>query len=403
MDRSLFIFISLFFYLVISLNSQSTLNQRIQTNEEMEKEINERLKQYIRGDEIKHREPMYPVALPKFKCDPGIRLNTVRQDVMTNKNYNKMLYRYKSFLLYVTATWCDYCCQHEKELLGVKQILLDKTIDGEEVPIVQIHSDTDIEALKDLKVGFFKVPSLYFVREKQFIQYNSFWKADNIIRFINNLINPVVELHSVEDVERFFDTTKNFEEKNDFLGNTVLNIPEETDHHFRNRLIGFFSDIEEYSAEYSQFLSLAEKISHRPDLRIGIVTDKEIVRHFKQIYEGVWFNDHSWNSIVLKRIDKYYFLDLSLLNEYLETFMVYNSISFLDELSNNNNFITQKIITPIAVFFIDTSFIIPNFHSHLKFLINFSIRYVGKYVFMFIDGNTRSQSKEQLGLKKDAP
>jgi len=312
------------------------------------------------------------------------------------------MYRYKYFLLYVTATWCDYCCQQEIELLGVKQMLKDKTIEGDEIPIVQINSDTAIEALKDLKVGFFKVPSLYFVKNKEFIQYNSFWKADNIMIFINNLVNPVVELHTIEDVERFIDTSKNYEERNDFLGNTVLNIPEVTDHHLRNRLIGFFSDIEDYSAEYSLFLSLAEKISHRADLRIGIVTDKEIVRHFKQIYDGVWFNSHSWNSIVLKRVDKYYFLDLSLLNDKLEIFMVYNTVSFVDELSNNNNFITSKIATPIALFFIDSTYIVPNFHAQLKFLIDISKKYVGKYVFMFLDGNAKTKSKEELGFKKEA-
>ena len=312
------------------------------------------------------------------------------------------MYRYKFFLLYVSATWCDYCCQQEKELLGLKQIIKEKTFEGEEISIVQIDSDRDLEALKELKVGFFKVPSLYFVKNKEFIQYNSFWKSENIMRFINNILYPVVEIQTVEDVENFFDTSCNFNEKNDFLGNTLLNIPVETDHHLRNRMIGFFSDIEEYSAEYSQFLSLAEKISPRADLRIGVVTDKQIVRHFKQIYDGIWFNSHSWNSIVLKRIDKYLFLDLSLLNDKLEIFMVYNTVSYVDELSNNNNVITSKIATPLAVFFIDSTFIVPNFHAQLKFLIDISKKYVGKYVFMFVDGNARTKSKEQLGFKKDS-
>jgi hypothetical protein len=349
------------------------------------------------------KDPIAPRVIPRFTCDPSIKLNTVRQEVMKTSNAHKLLYRYKYAILYVSATWCDYCCQHEKELLGVKQMLLDNTFEGEEIPIIQLQADTDIDVLKDLKVGFFKVPSLYFIKEKEFIQYNSFFKADNILRFINNILNPVVELHSIEDVERFMDTTKNFEEKNEFLGKTVLNIPIETDHHLRNRIVGFFSDMEDYSAEYSQFLSLAEKISNRPDLRIAVITDKEITRHFKQTYDGIWFNSHSWNSIVLKRIDKYYFLDLSLLNEQLEAFMVYNSVSYIDELSQNNNFITSKIATPVAVFFIDTIFILENFHAQLKFLIDISKDYTGKYVLMYMDGNSRTQSKESLGFKKESP
>jgi hypothetical protein len=314
-----------------------------------------------------------------------------------------MIYRYKYFILFVTATWCDYCCQHEIELAEVKRMLAGRTFDGEEIPIVQIQSNTDLDAIKELKLGFFKVPTLYFVKEKEFIQYNSFFKANNIMRFINNILNPVVELNSVADVERFFDTEKNFEEKNDFLGTLVLDIPEETDHHYRNRIIAFFSDIDEYSAQYSTYISNAEKISHRPDLRVGIVIDKEIVNHFKKLYDGIWFNSHSLNSVVLKRISTYRFLDLSLLAEHLEAFEVYNTISWIDELSNNNNFITQKIATPIALFFMDSTYILANFHSNLKFLINVSKRYTGRYVFMYMDGNTKSKSKEQLGLTKESP
>jgi thioredoxin-related protein len=387
--------------LCVSVHSQNIYEDLLKKHKE--ELTGEKPKKAEAEEAVKAKEPVSPMVVGRFFCDPAIKLNSVRQEVMTTSNYNKLMYRYKYFLLYVSATWCDYCCQHEKELLGVKQMLFDKTVEGEEIPIIQINADTDIEVLKDLKVGFFKVPSLYFVKEKQFIQYNSFFKADNIIRFINNILNPVVELHSVEDVEKFMDTKTNFAEKNDFLGDTVLNIPEETDHHLRIRLVGFFSDLEDYSAEYSQYLSLAEKISNRPDLRMGIVTDKEIVRHFKQIYEGVWFNSHSWNSIVLKRIDKYYFLDLSLLNEQIEVFVVYNSIPFIDELSNNNNFITNKIATPIALFFIDSVFILENFHNHLKFLIDVSKDYVGKYVVMYMDGNSRTKAKEGLGLKKESP
>jgi hypothetical protein len=124
--------------------------------------------------------PVSPPLMARFFCDPSIKLNSIRQEVMTTSNAHKLMYRYKHFLLYVTASWCDYCCQNEMELLGVKQMLQDKQIDGEEVPIIQLVSDTDVDVLKDLKVGFFKVPSLYFVKDKQFIQYN--WYCSTRIR-----------------------------------------------------------------------------------------------------------------------------------------------------------------------------------------------------------------------------
>lgn len=95
--------------------------------------------------------------------------------------------------------------------------------------------------------------------------------SQNILQFINKILHPVVELYSVQDVDSFMDTTKNFPERNDFLGSTELNINSFTDFQYKNRIVGFFSDADDYSAEYSSFLSIAEKIAYRYDLRIGIV------------------------------------------------------------------------------------------------------------------------------------
>ena len=86
----------------------------------------------------------------------------------------------------------------------------------------------------------------------------------------------------------------------------------------------------------------------------------------------------------------------------LEVFMVYNSMPFLDELSMNNNNVMKNVVTPIALFFFDSSYILPNYHTMLKFLMNLSKRYIGKYVFMYMDGNTKSKAKQELGLQKDS-
>jgi len=312
------------------------------------------------------------------------------------------MYRYKSFVLYVRAQWCDYCCQHEKELRELKEFLAGRNFEGEEIPIVMIDSHADMQALRDLGVGLFKIPSLYFVKEKNFYQYNTFFKSQNILRFINQIINPVLTLETIEEVETFLQTDTPIEEKSDFLGDLNLEISEEFEHPFRIRTIGFFTEPDEYSAEFTQFHDYADKVAFRPDLRFAIVTDPEIIKHFKSLYDGVWFNSHSLNSIVMKRIDKVMFLDLSLLNEMLEVFMVYNSMPFLDELSMNNNNVMKNVVTPIALFFFDSSYILPNYHTMLKFLMNLSKRYIGKYVFMYMDGNTKSKAKQELGLQKDS-
>ena len=59
-------------------------------------------------------DPKVPVMYSNFVCDKDLVLNSVRQEVMTTSNYNRLFYRYKYMLIYVTASWCDYCCQMKK-------------------------------------------------------------------------------------------------------------------------------------------------------------------------------------------------------------------------------------------------------------------------------------------------
>ena len=84
-------------------------------------------------------------------------------------------------------------------------------------------------------------------------------------------MNPVIELYSAEDVELFMNTSEHFPEKNSFVADHVFVNDKRLDFQFKHRIVAFFSDVDDYSAEYSTFLSIAEKISYRYDLRIGIV------------------------------------------------------------------------------------------------------------------------------------
>lgn len=131
------------------------------------------------------------------------------------------------------------------------------------------------------------------------------------------------------------------------------------------------------------------------------VLHRDIVFDLKRMYDGIWFNSHSWNSVVIKRNTKYYFLDLSLLSEHLENFMVYNTMCAIDELSINNNNILTKIQTPIVFLFTDASFNLVQFHMTLKSFIDLAEIYAGNYVFIYVDGNTKTKSKEVFGLQKE--
>jgi hypothetical protein len=82
--------------------------------------------------------------------------------------------------------------------------------------------------------------------------------------------------------------------------------------------------------------------------------------------------------------------------------MVYNTLCAIDEISMNNNAVLTKIQTPLVLFFVDASFNLPEFHRFLKAFIDLSEKYLGYYVFLYMDGNTKTKAKEVFGLKKDS-
>lgn len=69
----------------------------------------------------------------------------------------------------------------------------------------------------------------------------------------------------------------------------------------RVRVIGFFHDKKEYSNEYKLFNEAAQQLAKRDDLRIGVVYNKTLVLHYKEKFGVKWFDEFSYNTIVLER------------------------------------------------------------------------------------------------------
>lgn len=103
----------------------------------------------------------------------------------------------------------------------------------------------------------------------------------------------------------FEENTKFMEKKPVKLGDVYKNKKTKT------RVIAFIFDEDDYPDELLE-LKLAGRFSaKRDELRIGLVTDKKIIKKFKSKYGSVWFPDASYTTIVLKRYDgQIFFLDL---------------------------------------------------------------------------------------------
>ena len=75
----------------------------------------------------------------------------------------------------------------------------------------------------------------------------------------------------------------------------------------KTRVVAFIFDKDEYEDDVKG-LRLAGRLSaKREELRIGIVTNKKVIKRFRSKYEGLWFPDVVYSTIVLKRYDSQYF------------------------------------------------------------------------------------------------
>jgi hypothetical protein len=98
-----------------------------------------------------------------------------------------------------------------------------------------------------------------YFRKGEYYLYESYYIKTLFLHFINRVLYPVVTLKSEEDIYKFLDSEREFDEtgskffKDKFepIGDYYPMMGKHV------RVIGFFSDKKEYSNEYKQFQSAA--------------------------------------------------------------------------------------------------------------------------------------------------
>ena len=318
-----------------------------------------------------------------FNCK---NINNIVFNIINTQNEKEIFQSKAPFILYITSNWCDYCCQESKILSQVQKYLINsKNSEINKIKIYQIQSDEYINIIKKYKIFLTKIPSLYLVKNNQnIIQYSSYYKKKDIIHFIKKNIFP-------------FQVLNTYEEALHLLNDDTIKI----------KLIGFFPDKKEYNDEYKEFIKYSKDINYRKDVEIKTCFDKNITMYLKHNFnfneEKKILDEYSMNILVLKRYDKIYSLDISLKGKYIKDFIYYNTFSPVEEISDNNKKIIMQLKTPIALFFIDTTYNINNYHKVLNYLEELSYNYEFKYIFTIMDGGTISDFKQKLGLDNNFP
>jgi hypothetical protein len=112
------------------------------------------------------------------------------------------------------------------------------------------------------------------------------------LHFINRVVNPLVTLKTEAEIDRFLDSEREYEEAGEFYKNKYEPIGEYYGRMGKRvRVIGFFHDKSEYKNELRMLTDAAQALAgKRDDLRVGLVTDKSLVKAYKARYGPKWFD-----------------------------------------------------------------------------------------------------------------
>jgi hypothetical protein len=85
-------------------------------------------------------------------------------------------------------------------------------------------------------------------------------------------------------LETFLDVDNELFEENDFY--QIKYEPQNYYKQFgkRTRVVGFFRDKKEYTSEFKLFKQSAQELAVRDDLRVGLVTNKDLIKVAKDKY-----------------------------------------------------------------------------------------------------------------------
>uniref|UniRef100_A0A7S3NQN2 Thioredoxin domain-containing protein n=1 Tax=Euplotes crassus TaxID=5936 RepID=A0A7S3NQN2_EUPCR len=181
-----------------------------------------------------------------------------------------------------------------------------------EIPIVRVDYSTHKDAVYKEEITPSKgaIVKLY---HGKYYDYEENFQAHLFLHFINRHLYPIVLLKSKEDIDKFTNTTLEWEENTPFPSQPIPD-------YFKNyqmvtRVVAFVKDKSDLKSELQDLKEAALDSAIRNDLRVAKVTKKSLVDYYKKKMGDLWFDEYSHNSIVLfsntenTRDTRYYNLD----------------------------------------------------------------------------------------------
>lgn len=174
------------------------------------------------------------------------------------------------------------------------------------LPIVRVDHSKYTELLEEKESIFIDgVPRIYIFIENSYYLYTEGDHLNYFLLYLNKLLHPIVELKTNLEVQLFINPKVEWIESTPFYAKKYRTIDDlYTEFQIVTRAIAFVYDTEKYAEKIKQLETAARDLAGRSDLRVALVTNKDLIQKYKNEYYEKWFATKSKNTIVLIQNDK---------------------------------------------------------------------------------------------------
>ena len=254
-------------------------------------------------------------AFPPIDCAGELENLSIGHKWLTDGNYKKFKKEnQKLFVLGVSDSSCNRCCQSESVLNQLKEEFDAKVYTGKKGIKIKV-ARVDISGghkwlAEEGIINVFNpsdLPAILVMHEGTYYRYNAdsvltkdVDDVSTLLNFINRLQHPLVTLETAKEVETFLDSNKEYVESTGFFRNKQVPLGANYDDlRLKTRVIAFIFDKDEYEQELKFIREVAKLSAQRVSLRIGLVTDARLIRKYKESYGTYWFPDNVQLSTVI--------------------------------------------------------------------------------------------------------
>lgn len=286
-------------------------------------------------------------------------------NLTSEKQLKDVMKKEKSFLIGLSASWCEECCKREplyKKLVEKLELYRPR------IPFIRIDAAKS-PFIKKYLGDHDTVPQIVGVRNGVIYRYLDLMNIDKIFKFADKLYAPVKYIENLSDAQNFLSKPTG---KFDTL-----------------RVLGVFYD----SDLIEEFQKAVEPFCNWFSADFRMVTQKSLVKELKAARPEIQY----LNGVVVLRGDEVKVLDLEVPQD-IFIWVLRNSIGLVDEITPYNFQMYEANRMPIIIMFLDPN----NIHtsSYIDLYTKSARNFDDKVKFTWADGTSEEYllKRRKLGL-----